>query len=112
MQRRIKRMEEAGVIVGNVAVVDLGACGQNPITVIVEVHAERTNTAATWLRSRRRCSGPARCSSAGDATGEADFVLILNVATMTEYAGPRAPPVRRRQRQHQVGTARPWCSTA
>lgn len=82
VQRRIKRMEEAGVIVGNVAVVDPERVGK-PITVIVEVHAERTNTAAV-AALKKALSGP-EVQQCYYVTGEADFVLILNVATMTEY---------------------------
>ncbi|CAJ0722343.1 MULTISPECIES: Lrp/AsnC family transcriptional regulator [Ralstonia] len=82
VQRRIKRMEEAGVIVGNVAVVDPERVGK-PITGIVEVHAERTNTAAV-AALKKALSGP-EVQQCYYVTGEADFVLILNVATMTEY---------------------------
>ena len=82
VQRRIKRMEEAGVIVGNVAVVDPERVAK-PITVIVEVHAERTNTAA-MVALKKALSGP-EVQQCYYVTGEADFVLILNVATMTEY---------------------------
>jgi Lrp/AsnC family transcriptional regulator, leucine-responsive regulatory protein len=42
VQRRIKRMEEKGVITGNVAIVDPTAVGR-PLTIIVEVMAERTS---------------------------------------------------------------------
>jgi len=48
VQRRIKRMEEGGVITGNVAVVDPTAVGR-PITIIVEVMAERTRS-RRWRR--------------------------------------------------------------
>jgi Lrp/AsnC family leucine-responsive transcriptional regulator len=54
-----------------------------PITVIVEVHAERTNTAA-MVALKKALSGP-EVQQCYYVTGEADFVLILNVATMTEY---------------------------
>ena len=82
VQRRIRRMEEAGDIVGNVAVVDPERVGK-PITGIVEVHAERTNTAAV-AALKKALSGP-EVQQCYYVTGELDFVLILAVRNMDQY---------------------------
>ena len=82
VQRRIRRMEEAGVIIRNVAIVDPERVAK-PITLIVEVHAKETNTAAATAL-KKAFSGP-EVQQCYYVTGEADFVLVMNVSTMTEY---------------------------
>lgn len=82
VQRRIKRMEEAGVITGNVAIVDPNAVGR-PITIIVEVMAERTSIEALEaMKAHFRVPEVQQCYY---VTGEVDFVLVLTVASMQEY---------------------------
>jgi DNA-binding Lrp family transcriptional regulator len=82
VQRRIQRMQEEGVIIANVAVVDPDKLGR-PITILVEVHTERTplDNLAT-MREALAAPGVQQCYF---VTGDADFVLVLNVATMGEY---------------------------
>jgi DNA-binding Lrp family transcriptional regulator len=82
VQRRIKRMEERGVITGNVAIVDPTAVGR-PITIIVEVMAERTSIEA--LGAMKAHFAVPEVQQCYYVTGEVDFVLVLTVASMQEY---------------------------
>ena len=82
VQRRIKRMEERGVITGNVAIVDPTAVGR-PITIIVEVMAERTSLEA--LEAMKAHFAVPEVQQCYYVTGEVDFVLVLTVASMQEY---------------------------
>lgn len=82
VQRRIKRMEEVGVITGNVAIVDPTAVGR-PITIIVEVMAERTSIDA--LEAMKAHFAVPEVQQCYYVTGEVDFVLVLTVASMQEY---------------------------
>ena len=82
VQRRIKRMEERGVITANVAVVDPTAVGR-PITIIVEVMAERTSLDA--LEAMKAHFAVPEVQQCYYVTGEVDFVLVLTVASMQEY---------------------------
>ena len=82
VQRRIKRMEAGGVITGNVAIVDPTAVGR-PITIIVEVMAERTSIEA--LEEMKAHFAVPEVQQCYYVTGEVDFVLVLTVASMNEY---------------------------
>ena len=82
VQRRLKRMEEGGVITGNVAIVDPTAVGR-PITIIVEVMAERTSLEA--LEAMKAHVAVPEVQQCYYVTGEVDFVLVLTVASMQEY---------------------------
>ncbi|MBV6822121.1 Lrp/AsnC family transcriptional regulator [Pseudomonas sp. PD9R] len=82
VQRRLKRMEEGGVITGNVAIVDPTAIGR-PITIIVEVMAERTSLEA--LEAMKAHFAVPEVQQCYYVTGEVDFVLVLTVASMQEY---------------------------
>ncbi|ALQ04859.1 MULTISPECIES: Lrp/AsnC family transcriptional regulator [Pseudomonas] len=82
VQRRIKRMEAGGVITGNVAIVDPTAVGR-PITIIVEVMAERTSIEA--LEAMKAHFAVPEVQQCYYVTGEVDFVLVLTVASMNEY---------------------------
>jgi Lrp/AsnC family leucine-responsive transcriptional regulator len=82
VQRRLRRLEELGVITANIAVVDPSLVGK-PITVIVEVHIHRVQI-DPLNEIKRRFSGP-EVQQCYYVSGEADFVLILSVATMEEY---------------------------
>lgn len=83
VQRRIKRMEESGVIAANVAVVDPDKVGR-PITVIVEiaVESERVDLLDAAKASFAAAPEVQQCYY---VTGEADFVLVVTVASMAEY---------------------------
>lgn len=82
VQRRIKRLEEGGVIIANVAVVDPVKAGK-PITIIAEVSVERTSAEALAATKAGFCVP--QVQQCYYVTGEADFVLVLNVASMQEY---------------------------
>ncbi len=82
VQRRIKKMEDEGVICANTAVVDPEKIGQL-ITIIVEVHIERSYT-SDIEKLKESFSGPA-IQQCYYVTGEADFILVLGVSSMVEY---------------------------
>lgn len=82
VQRRIQRLQSAGVIQANVAVVDPEKVGQ-VITLMVEVHAERTQSADLELM-KQTFSGP-EIQQCYYVTGDADFMLVLTVASMSEF---------------------------
>jgi Lrp/AsnC family transcriptional regulator, leucine-responsive regulatory protein len=83
VQRRIRRMEETGVIRANVAIVDPEKVGQ-AITLIVDVElvSERTGLIDAAKQSFAEAPEVQQCYF---VTGEADFVLVMTVATMAEY---------------------------
>ncbi len=82
VQRRIRRLEDEGVITRNIAVVDPNAVGQ-PITIIVEVTTERTHIEE--LDAMRALLKTPEVQQCYYVTGEADFVLVVNVETMEAY---------------------------
>ena len=82
VQRRIKKMEDDGVICANTAVVDPEKIGQL-ISIIVEVHVERSHS-SDLEKLKESFSGPA-IQQCYYVTGEADFILMLAVASMSEY---------------------------
>ncbi len=83
VQRRIRRMEEAEVIKANVAVIDPALVGQ-AITVIVEV--EVISEAANLIDAvKREFASASEVQQCYYVTGEADFVLVIVVPTMTDY---------------------------
>lgn len=83
VQRRIKRMEAAGVICANVAVVDPEKIGR-PVTIFieVEVESERIEVFDAVRHSFAQAPEVQQCYY---VTGEADFILIVTVPTMTDY---------------------------
>jgi DNA-binding Lrp family transcriptional regulator len=83
VQRRIRRMEEAGVIRANVAVVDPVRVGQSiTIFVEVEVESERAELIDAAKRSFEASPHVQQCYY---VTGEADFVLVVVVPSMSDY---------------------------
>ncbi len=83
VQRRIRRMEAAGVIAANVAVVDPALVGQ-AITIFVEVELI-SETAAQIDAAKRSFEAVPQVQQCYYVTGEADFVLVMLVASMAEY---------------------------
>ncbi|MBB5576725.1 MULTISPECIES: Lrp/AsnC family transcriptional regulator [Rhizobium] len=83
VQRRIKRMQASGVIQADIVVVDPAAVGL-PITIIVEVHIanERYDLVNAIKRSFLEAPEVQQCYQ---VTGEADFVLVVVVASMSDY---------------------------
>ncbi|OWW00236.1 Lrp/AsnC family transcriptional regulator [Rhizobium sp. R693] len=83
VQRRIKKMTEAGVIQANVAVVDPAALG-HPITIFVEVEVI-SETADQIDNAKREFAATPEIQQCYYVTGEADFVLLIVVANMAAY---------------------------
>lgn len=83
VQRRIKRMEESGVIRANVALVDPAEVGQ-PLTIFVEVQLESERAQLIDAAKREFAAAP-EVQQCYYVTGEADFILVIVVATMSEY---------------------------
>ena len=83
VQRRIRRLEESGVIQANVAVIDPERVGR-AITLIVDVElvSERAELIDAAKRSFAQAPEIQQCYF---VTGEADFVLVMTVATMANY---------------------------
>lgn len=83
VQRRIQRMRESGVIVGNVAVLDPAKLGR-AITILTEivVESERIDLIEGVRASLVASPEVQQCYY---VTGDADFVVVITVATMNEY---------------------------
>ena len=83
VQRRIKRMQETGVIRANVALVDPAVLGQ-PITIFVEVEVD--NERADLIDALKQSfAGAPEVQQCYYVTGEADFVLVVLVPDMAHY---------------------------
>jgi len=82
VQRRLHRMEENGVIVANVSLVDPTLVGR-PITLIVEVHIDRVQI-ELLNEIKARFSGP-EIQQCYYVSGDADFVLVISVPSMEHY---------------------------
>ena len=83
VQRRIKKMTEAGVIKANVAIVDPAALG-HPITIFVEVEVI-SETAEQIEGAKREFAATPEIQQCYYVTGEADFILLVVVPSMKEY---------------------------
>ncbi|MCV9962750.1 Lrp/AsnC family transcriptional regulator [Pararhizobium sp. BT-229] len=83
VQRRIKRLEETGVIEANVAVVNPAKVGQ-PITIFVEVEVI-SETAELIDATKKEFSTAPEVQQCYYVTGEADFMLVILVPTMADY---------------------------
>src|ERR671921_884116 len=83
VQRRIRRMEEAGVIEANVSIIDPAQVGQ-AITIFVEVEVI-SETAELIDASKREFASVPEVQQCYYVTGEADFVLVIVVPTMMAY---------------------------
>jgi len=83
VQRRIKKMTEAGVITGNVAVIDPAALG-HAITIFVEVEVI-SETSEQIESAKREFAATPEIQQCFYVTGEADFVLVVVVPSMADY---------------------------
>ena len=83
VQRRIQRLKDSGVIRANVAVLDPVKVGKT-LTNVLEVHLENERPDRTaGLRARIATEDAVQqCYS---VTGEADYLLVVNVASMADY---------------------------
>ncbi|MBN9600254.1 MAG: Lrp/AsnC family transcriptional regulator [Afipia sp.] len=84
VQRRVRRMEDAKVILSNAAVVDPRAVGR-PITLIVEVQLD-SEQADILDAARIEFASVPEVQQCYYVTGDADFILIITVSSMEEYA--------------------------
>lgn len=82
-QRRLKRMRDDNVIVGDVSIISPEAVGRQ-LTMIVQVALvrEQPDLIDAFKRSMRNTPEVMQCYY---VTGEYDFVLILTVANMSAY---------------------------
>ena len=83
VQRRIQRLRRDGVIAAEVAVLDPGKAGR-PLTLFVEV-VLISETAVEIDAAKRLFASEPAVQQCYYVTGEADFVLVVTVATMGEY---------------------------
>lgn len=83
VQRRIKRMEEAGIIEANVALVDPASVGQ-AITIFAEVTLVSESTELIDAAKRAFLAAP-EVQQCYYVTGEADFMLVILVPSMAAY---------------------------
>jgi DNA-binding Lrp family transcriptional regulator len=83
VHRRIRRLEGEGVIAGNVASIDPARVGR-PITIVVDVQVESERLDMLDATKRSFSSAP-EVQQCYYVTGDADFVLIITVASMGEY---------------------------
>ena len=83
VQRRIRRMEEAGVIQAHVAIIDPIQVAQ-AITIFVEVEVI-SETADLIDAAKREFASVPEVQQCYYITGEADFVLVVVVPTMSAY---------------------------
>ncbi|MBY3258805.1 Lrp/AsnC family transcriptional regulator [Rhizobium laguerreae] len=83
VQRRIKRLEENGTIIANIAVVSPSHVGQE-ITVFVEVEMDSEH-AVMHDKARRAFQEAPEVQQCYYVTGEVDFILIVVVKTMGDY---------------------------
>ncbi len=83
VQRRIKRLQERGVIEATIAVLNPTKVGQT-VTLLVQVtiESERLDLIDAMKRSFLATSEVQQCYY---VTGEVDFVLVITVTTMADY---------------------------
>lgn len=83
VQRRIKRMEEEGVIQSNVAVLRPETVGRRlTIIALVEVESEKIELLDEIKRSFSESLDVQQCYY---VTGEVDFILVVTVKSMADY---------------------------
>ena len=83
VQRRIQRLKDSGVIRANVAVLDPVKVGK-PLTIVLEVHLENERPDRT-APLRQRIAAEEAVQQCYSVTGEADYLLVVNVASMADY---------------------------
>jgi Lrp/AsnC family leucine-responsive transcriptional regulator len=83
VQCRIKRLQENGTILSNVAVLNPTRIGY-PITIIAEVELENER-ADLYDAAKKRFESAPEVQQCYDVTGEIDFVLIILVSSISNY---------------------------
>ncbi|WP_251878078.1 Lrp/AsnC family transcriptional regulator [Achromobacter sp. Marseille-Q4954] len=81
--RRMKRLRESKVVLGDVSVVDPGAVGRGiMMVVLVTLESERADKLDQFKRAMQSAPEIMQCLS---VTGEVDFVLTITMRDMAEY---------------------------
>ena len=81
--RRMKRLRESGVVLGDVSVVEPAAVGRDiMMVVLVSLESERADKLDTFKRAMRGAPEIMQCLA---VTGEVDFVVTMTVRDMAEY---------------------------
>ena len=83
VQRRIQRLQQTGVIRANVAVLDPVKLGM-PLTIVLEIHLENERPDRT-APLRARIAAEDAVQQCYGVTGEADYLLVVTVASMEDY---------------------------
>ena len=83
VQRRIRRLQETGVIRANVALLEPSQVGRS-LTMLTEVHL-RTERSHLETEFRQRVEAEEAVQQCYFITGEADYLLVICVASMEEY---------------------------
>ena len=83
VQRRIQRLQSSGVSRANVAVLDPVKLGM-PLTIVLEIHLENERPDRT-AGLRARIATEDAVQQCYNVTGEADYLLVVNVASMADY---------------------------
>jgi Lrp/AsnC family transcriptional regulator, leucine-responsive regulatory protein len=83
VQRRTRRLREAGVIIADVSIVDPKAVGLGSMFIVeVMLDRESVELVETFKRRMRAVPEVQQCYY---ITGEADFLLIVTAANVEEY---------------------------
>lgn len=82
VQRRIQRLKDSGVIRANVAVLDPVKVGK-PLTIVLDVHLDNERPDRT-APLRARIAAEDAVQQCYSVTGEADYLLVVNVASMAD----------------------------
>jgi len=83
VQRRLARLRIAGVLLGEVALIDRDAVGQS-MTFVVMVEMERERPEQIDAFARKACGDP-QVQQCYYVTGDADFCLICTAADMEGF---------------------------
>ncbi len=83
VQRRIKRLQDSGVIAANTAQLSPDALGR-PLTIVIEVQLVNEPDALT-AGFRARVAAEAAVQQCYAITGQTDYLLIVTAADMQEY---------------------------
>ena len=82
-QRRLKRLRAEGLLTADVSLVSTKATGARVILVVlVSVEREQADLFANFKKQMKAHPEVTQCYY---VTGNADFILIVNVASMEEY---------------------------
>ena len=85
VQRRLKRLHELGIIEADVAIISPEAVGRG-LTAIIEVTLEHEHLLSSVIEGFKKLMLAApEVSQCYHVTGEADFIVIINLRDMQEY---------------------------